>query len=312
MVVKHLLAVSRNVWTFWKYPGVNQGYFAPTIPQIRDIYYPTIQEVSYSLGLNVQIREGNKEVHFYEGRKYRGTTICRSMQIPESIVGFKIGSALVDEIDLMAADKAERAWNKIIGRMRYQNASNRVSVTSTPEGYKFMYSRFVLNKTERYGMIQASTYDNEANLPEDYIESLADTYNPELRAAYLNGQFVNLFSGTVFRSYERKRCASRETIQPKEQIRIGLDFNVTNMSAVCYVVRGAVWHAVDELVGIYDTPDMIATIKQRYPEHAIRIYPDASGGSRKTVDASISDISLLQSAGFAVYAHRSNPLLKTG
>ncbi|MEZ7985107.1 MAG: terminase family protein [Pseudomonadales bacterium] len=295
---------------FWKYPGVNQGYFAPTIPQIRDIYYPTIQEVSYSLGLNVQIREGNKEVHFYEGRKYRGTTICRSMQIPESIVGFKIGSALVDEIDLMAADKAERAWNKIIGRMRYQNASNRVSVTSTPEGYKFMYSRFVLNKTERYGMIQASTYDNEANLPEDYIESLADTYNPELRAAYLNGQFVNLFSGTVFRSYERKRCASRETIQPKEQIRIGLDFNVTNMSAVCYVVRGAVWHAVDELVGIYDTPDMIATIKQRYPEHAIRIYPDASGGSRKTVDASISDISLLQSAGFAVYAHRSNPLVK--
>jgi len=295
---------------FWKYPGVNQGYFAPTIPQIRDIYYPTIQEVAYSLGLSVEIREGNKEAHFFEGRKYRGTTICRSMQLPESIVGFKIGSALVDEVDLMPTDKADRAWNKIIARMRYQDASNRVSVTSTPEGYKFMYNRFVLNKTERYGMVQASTYDNEANLPPDYIESLADTYNPELRAAYLNGQFVNLFSGTVFRSYERKRCASRETIQPKEQIRIGLDFNVTNMSAVCYVVRGAVWHAVDELVGIYDTPDMIATIKQRYPEHAIRIYPDASGGARKTVDASISDISLLQSAGFAVYAHRSNPLVK--
>jgi len=295
---------------FWKFPGVNQGYFAPTIPQIRDIYYPTIQEVAFSLGLSVEIREGNKEVHFFEGRKYRGTTICRSMQLPESIVGFKIGSALVDEVDLMPTDKADRAWNKIIARMRYQDASNRVSVTSTPEGYKFMYNRFVLNKTERYGMVQASTYDNEANLPPDYIESLADTYNPELRAAYLNGQFVNLFSGTVFRSYERKGCASRETIQPKEQIRIGLDFNVTNMSAVCYVVRGAVWHAVDELVGIYDTPDMIATIKQRYPEHAIRIYPDASGGARKTVDASISDISLLQSAGFAVYAHRSNPLVK--
>jgi len=295
---------------FWKFPGVNQGYFAPTIPQIRDIYYPTIQEVAFSLGLSVEIREGNKEVHFFEGRKYRGTTICRSMQLPESIVGFKIGSALVDEVDLMPTDKADRAWNKIIARMRYQDASNRVSVTSTPEGYKFMYNRFVLNKTERYGMVQASTYDNEANLPPDYIESLADTYNPELRAAYLNGQFVNLFSGTVFRSYERKGCASRETIQHKEQIRIGLDFNVTNMSAVCYVVRGAVWHAVDELVGIYDTPDMIATIKQRYPEHAIRIYPDASGGARKTVDASISDISLLQSAGFAVYAYRSNPLVK--
>jgi len=167
-----------------------------------------------------------------------------------------------------------------------------------------------MNATKNYGLVQASTYDNEANLPDGYIESLADTYNPELRAAYLNGQFVNLFSGTVYRSYERKRCSSRETIQPKELLRIGVDFNVTNGSGVVYVTRGSVWHAVDELTGIYDTPELIATIKQKYPEHQIRIYPDASGGSRKTVDASISDISLLQSAGFAVYANRSNPLVK--
>ena len=290
---------------FWKYPQINQGYFAPTFPQIRDIYYPTIQEVADLCGLRVEIREGNKEVHFFDGRKYRGTVICRSMQLPQSIVGFKIGNALVDEIDVMDTNKAEQAWQKIIARMRWENAPNKVSVTTTPEGYKFIYQRFVMNATKNYGLVQASTYDNEANLPDGYIESLADTYNPELRAAYLNGQFVNLFSGTVFRSYERKRCASRETIQPKELLRIGVDFNVTNGSGVVYVTRGGVWHAVDELTGIYDTPELIATIKQKYPEHQIRIYPDASGGSRKTVDASISDISLLQSAGFAVYANLS-------
>ena len=295
---------------FWKYPQINQGYFAPTFPQIRDIYYPTIQEVADLCGLRVEIREGNKEVHFFDGRKYRGTVICRSMQLPQSIVGFKIGNALVDEIDVMDTNKAEQAWQKIIARMRWENAPNKVSVTTTPEGYKFIYQRFVMNATKNYGLVQASTYDNEANLPDGYIESLADTYNPELRAAYLNGQFVNLFSGTVYRSYERKRCASRETIQPKELLRIGVDFNVTNGSGVVYVTRGGVWHAVDELTGIYDTPELIATIKQKYPEHQIRIYPDASGGSRKTVDASISDISLLQSAGFAVYANRSNPLVK--
>ena len=295
---------------FWKYPQINQGYFAPTFPQIRDIYYPTIQSCAELCGLRVEIREGNKEVHFFDGRKYRGTVICRSMQLPQSIVGFKIGNALVDEIDVMDTNKAEQAWQKIIARMRWENAPNKVSVTTTPEGYKFIYQRFVMNATKNYGLVQASTYDNEANLPDGYIESLADTYNPELRAAYLNGQFVNLFSGTVFRSYERKRCASRETIQPKELLRIGVDFNVTNGSSVVYVTRGSVWHAVDELTGIYDTPELIATIKQKYPEHQIRIYPDASGGSRKTVDASISDISLLQSAGFAVYANKSNPLVK--
>ena len=64
------------------------------------------------------------------------------------------------------------------------------------------------------------------------------------------------------------------------------------------------------MVGIYDTPAIIETIKEKYPEHNIRIYPDASGGSRKSVDASKSDISLLEQAGFGVRSHKSNPFIK--
>lgn len=295
---------------YWEKPKINQGYFAPTYPQIRDIYYPTIEEVAFNCGLRVEIKTGNREVEFYSGRRYRGTTICRSMERPETIIGFQIGRALVDELDVMKVDKAADAWRKIIARMRWANASNGVDVTTTPEGFKFVYQRFKEQGGVNYGLIQASTYDNEMNLPEGYIESLVDSYPPELIAAYLNGQFVNLTSGTVYNAYNRITHRSRETVQPKEVLRIGMDFNVTNMSAVVYVKRGEAWHAVNELKGIYDTPAMIESIKQIYPEHSIRIYPDASGGSRKSVDASISDISLLESAGFLVYANASNPLVK--
>jgi hypothetical protein len=76
---------------YWEHPKVNQGYFAPTYPQIRDIYYPTIEEVAYWMGLRADIKEGNKEVHLYSGRFYKGTTICRSMERPGTIIGFKIG-----------------------------------------------------------------------------------------------------------------------------------------------------------------------------------------------------------------------------
>ena len=103
---------------YWSTPKVNQGYFAPTYPQIRDIFYPTIEEVAHDMGLRVDIKEGNKEVHFYNGRQYRGTTICRSMERPGTIIGFKIGHALVDELDVMPVNKAEIAWTKIIARMR--------------------------------------------------------------------------------------------------------------------------------------------------------------------------------------------------
>lgn len=125
----------------WEHPKINQGYFAPTYPQIRDIFYPTIEEVAFDWGLTVKINEGNKEVHFYEGRRYRGTTICRSMEKPGSIVGFKIGNAMVDELDVMAAAKARQAWRKIIARMRYKvdGLRNGIDVTTTPEGFKFVY-----------------------------------------------------------------------------------------------------------------------------------------------------------------------------
>lgn len=91
----------------WEHPKINQGYFAPTYPQIRDIFYPTVEEVAHDWGLNVKINEGNKEVHFYAGKQFRGTTICRSMEKPHTIVGFKIGNALIDELDVMPAKKAQ-------------------------------------------------------------------------------------------------------------------------------------------------------------------------------------------------------------
>ena len=303
---------------YLEHPRINQGYFAPTYPQIRDIFYPTIEEVASGMGLRTEIREGNKEVHFYSGSAYRGTTICRSMERPSTIIGFKIGRAMVDELDTMKHKKARDAWRKIIARMRYKDDSvqNGIDVTTTPEGFNFTHEMFVeslaskpsLNNT--YGIVKASTYDNEANLPDDYIQSLIDTYPDALVSAYLQGDFVNLKTGCIYTSYNRETCNSSETIQPKEPLYIGQDFNVGKMASVVFVKRGDVFHAADELVDLYDTPALIEVIKDRYKEHSITIYPDASGNSRKTVNASESDIKLLRQAGFRVKVDSKNPRVR--
>lgn len=297
---------------FLKHPKINQGYFAPTYPQIRDIFYPTIDEVCHAMGVTCDIKEANKEVHVFNGRSYIGTIICRSMEKPSTIVGFKIGDSLVDEIDTMPADKAQAAWNKIIARMSYkgEGVRNGVDVTTTPEGFKFVYKQFHGNESENYGLIQASTYDNQKNLPADYIQSLIDTYPPELIAAYLDGQFVNLTSGTVYRNYDREKCASSEAIKPSEPLYIGQDFNVGNMASVIYVRRGREWHAAGELTKGIDTPSTCDTIKEKYPDHEIIMYPDATGASRSSKGASTSDISIIAAARFKVRATKANPLIK--
>jgi hypothetical protein len=214
--------------------------------------------------------------------------------------------------------KAEDCWRKIIARMRYNVADlkNGIDIMSTPEGFRFCHKLFVQMVQENpelsknYGMIQASTYDNEKNLPEDYIPSLKEIYPAELVEAYINGQFVNLTNGTVFHNYDRVRCNSNEFIKDGEPLFIGQDFNVQYMASSIAVQRPDGFHFVAELKDVFDTPDVIKIIQEKYKGHRIIMYPDASGSSRKSVDASKSDIALLTQAGFAVRAHASNPAVK--
>ncbi len=311
---------------YWEHPKAHRGYFAPTYQQIRDIYFPTIEEVAHDWGLRVKIAEVNKEVHFYSGRQYRGTTICRSMEKPETIVGFKIARADVDEIDTLQTLKAEKSWRKIIARLRLGfDGLNGADIATTPEGFRFTYKQFVKAVRDKpelasmYGMIQASTYENAANLPDDYIDSLLATYPPNLIDAYLKGQFVNLTSGTVYHTYDRKLNGCDDAARPGEDIYVGMDFNVGKMAAIVHVLRDGQPRAVAEIINAYDTPDMIRRVREKYWKYTdsdwqktceIRVYPDASGGSRKSVNASETDIALLRAAGFQPLAPASNPPVK--
>jgi len=310
---KTFVGCAKQLKHFAEFPKVNQGYFAPTYPLIRDIFYPTIEEVAFAMGFKVKIRTGDKEVDVYRNGAYYGTTICRTMDNPANIIGFKIGRALVDELDVLRADKARDAWRKIIARLRWPgdaNISNGADVTTTPEGYKLTYELFKDDPKPSYGLIQASTYDNRANLPAGYIESLVETYPDQLISAYLRGQFVNLTSGRVYPNYERIKNVSFETVDGFEPVHIGMDFNVGKMAAVVHVTRGENIHAVDELFKLADTPAMIEAIKQRYPDNPVNVYPDSSGKNTSSKNASESDIGLLEQAGFSVHYESQNPRIK--
>ena len=308
----------------YQHRRVNMGYFAPTYPLIRDIFYPTIAEVAETLGLRVKVKKADHEVEIYSGSRFRAQVFCRSLDDPANIVGFKIGHALVDELDILDAAKAEQSWRKIVARMRYKvpGIRNGIDVTTTPEGFKFVYRQFVKSVREKpdlaknYGLIHASTYDNEENLPDDYIDSMLEAYPGPLIQAYLEGRFVNLKSGRVYHAFDRRANHCADTIRPAEALHVGMDFNVGNMSAVVHVKRDDRPRAVDEITKGYDTPDMIRVLKERYWEYhdgdyrktrEVYIYPDASGDSRKSVNAAATDLALLRAAGFAVRAPNANP-----
>ena len=309
-----------------EYPGVYLGYYAPTYPLIRDIFYDTIDRCAHAWQLRTDIRETNKEVHLFSGYRYLTTIMCRSMEAPRKLIGYQHGSCLIDEIDTLTTKKANDAFNKVIARnsIKYDGPSQ-VNITTTPEGFAFTYNRFVKMVRDRpelkalYSLVQATTYDNEIHLDDDYIPSLLATYTANLAQAYLLGQFVNLVQGTVYHEFDRKLNGSNSVIEDGEIVHVGMDFNVGKMAAVFHVKRQGNPHAVYEIVHGFDTPDMVEKIKAKLwkyengnylKDRQIWVYPDSTGGSRKSVQASTTDIQLLIDAGFKVSAPAANPPVK--
>ncbi|MFD2271398.1 hypothetical protein ACFS07_10360 [Undibacterium arcticum] len=84
------------------------------------------------------------------------------------------------------------------------------------------------------------------------------------------------------------------------------------MAAIGFVIRDEAPHAVNELVKVRDTPTMAAMINERYKSqgHAVTVYPDASGQNTSSKGASVSDLTILQNAGFTIRTGTVNPRVK--
>lgn len=288
-----------------RYPGIPVAYYLPTYGLIQDVAFPKFAEIFEMLGVAYELKAGAYEFHTAYGK-----IIMRSMNNPERIVGYEVGYSLIDETDILPTADMTDVFSKIIARNRRKlpNADiNKTDVVGTPEGFKWAYNFFVKEQKSNRCIIKGKTVDNPF-LPSNYIDTLMESYTPQQLEAYLNGEFVNLTSGTVYHRFDRHTNYSDRTIQENDVLHIGMDFNVTKMNAVVHVIDGSIKTAVDEITDGYDTPEMCKLIHERYAKHKIVIYPDASGDNRDS--AGKSDIDILKKAGFLVRKLSKNPFVK--
>lgn len=311
--------VNRALMLKAKYPMGNVGYYLPTFDLVAMIAIPRFEEklellksIDDTISFKV-IRSPRPRIDI----ENCGSIIFRTMDTPARIIGYETMDSLIDELDTLKEKDAKEVWRRILARNRQKKpdgAQNTIAVGTTPEGFKFVYSQWGKNPEAGYELIPASTYSNQKHLPKNYIQDLLDNYPAALIDAYIMGKFVNLVSGSVYPAFDRVLNASTENVGlvngVAENLHIGMDFNVTKMAAVVFVQRDKWPHAVFEFSNVFDTPAMIKAIRATFPKNRIYVYPDASGKSRKSLDASQSDLALLSNAGFHVMVNHSNPYVK--
>lgn len=299
--------------------------YEPTFDLVTLMLAPRMEAKLQKFGIRYTY---NKQDHIiYTSNSQFGDFVFRSMDKPERIIAYESYRCHVDELDTLQHNHAQEVWRKILGRNRQSpdglldayklknpvtgllEVFNRASVYTTPEGYRFVYDRWKKRGGKEYNIVHADTRTNPF-IEDSYVQSLFEEYPKELATAYIEGQFCNLTTGTVYNSYDRKTHDSNEMIQPNETLFIGCDFNIQRMCFTVYVQRdgGKQWHGVDEGHNMYNTAEVVRILQNRYKDkgHRLIIYPDASGNNRKS-SAAQTDIAMLREAGFEVRAPRKNP-----
>jgi len=336
--------------TMMLYPTADMLYSAPTVPLIRDIFWAKLEEFLPQLNLNYHINKSEGIVYVHGHGKIFcrsmdnpdrlvGFEVLDCFLDELDILTTDKALNVYRKCKARMRQKAfpKTATTKQINQhpSRYRK-KNQMFVSTTPEGYKATYELFKKNPIKNSHLVKMSTYSNP-HLPDDYIEDLRASYPPQLIEAYLNGEFVNLVASPVWTSYDEtaniiinpKTQQYQDIIKKREPLHIGIDFNVGRGCAVIFIQRTLppnhpnnptnnqqpwpIFIAVDEIYNSFDTPDTIRHLNERYPANLFPqriVYPDASGKNRKSVNATISDLTLLTQAKFRIKKPNKNPPIK--
>tara|TARA_R110000868_G_scaffold61150_2_gene185958 strand:- start:7056 stop:8291 length:1236 start_codon:yes stop_codon:yes gene_type:complete len=287
-------------------PGANGAYYMPVYDLINLRAIPGVEEDLVALGLKYKINKSNYTIEI-EGY---GMIIFRSYDSPERIIAYEVAHSICDELDTLSKEKAALVWRKISERNRQKCMGiNTIGLVTTPDqGINgFVYDRWVRRAQPGYTLYKASTYSNKW-LPAGYADNILANYDPILAQLYLEGEFVSLTATKVYHFFNREHHHTNRSITEKDTLlHIGLDFNIGGCCAVVFLIEDNNPVAVEEFSS-HDTQDFIHNLS-RYAGKRCIIYPDASGKASRT-NASLSDISMLNQAGYQVLYKASNPAVR--
>ncbi len=237
-----------------------------------------------------------------------------SMENYEIHRGKNLGWFWLDE----GRDTAEGAHNVLQSRFRGQPEGTiyRELITTTPNGFGWIYRKFVSDPMPNSAVIRAKTTEN-SYLPPGFIENLRAQYTEQFAKQEIDGEFLNLTSGQAYYAFNRAKHVTAISVDPLQPLFYSMDWNVSPLCAVygMFDKSSAQFAGEVYIQGSGRTSDAAEEFNRRLTAHKNRrliIYGDMSGANRDTRNDS-TDYDILErvfkAAGWAVEIRRnySNP-----
>lgn len=289
----------RELARFARFPNKKLFYVAPTYRMAKQIVWDKLKFKLTAMHWVKKVNESDLCIELINGSKI----YLRGADNYDSLRGVGLDFVVFDEFAMID----EKAWTEVI-RPTLSDTGGSALFISTPMGQgNWAYDLYQRQHEDpdNWASFQYTSLDG-GRIPESEIEQARRdldirTFRQEYCATF------ETYSGRIYYAFDRVTNVKPFEADTPTTIYAGIDFNIDPMSAVLLQRTGDTLHVFDE-VRIFgsNTQELVDEITQRYPRARIMAYPDPAGRQRKTSAGGVTDIRILQNAGWTVRAHAAH------
>jgi PBSX family phage terminase large subunit len=292
-MMKYASQPNRKVW-----------YVAPTFKMAKDICWSALKEMLNQFNWIEDINETTMTITI---RQSNSTISLKGADNYDSLRGTGLDFLILDEF----ADIDKRTWFEVL-RASISDRLGHVLMCGTPKGYgNWSYEMYLKGKQDKEWESFQFTTIQGGMVDKSEVEKAKQDLDQRTFRQEFEGTFEN-YAGSIYYNFHPVESVVQRQIDWTKPLHIGMDFNVSPMSACVAQIEKEKIYIVDEVV-IYgsNTDEMCQEIKDRYGTRMkIFIYPDPASRQRKTSAGGRTDLSILQNAGFEVKVKHRHPAVR--
>ena len=298
---KTTLAI-REICKIARYPDKTVYLIFPSYRMARTVGWKKLKEKLLDLKWIKKVNETNLEITLKNG----SLIALKGSENADSLRGVSLSAAVFDEF----AFQDREVWETII-RPALADQQGPALFITTPVGknnWAFDLFNMEHDFPNDWKSFTYTTLEGGFVSEEEIIAAKAQMSDREFKQEF-EASFET-YANNIYYAFSREQNVRPFSNPTPKDIYIGCDFNVGQMSAVCFNREGDQIHAFDEISLLSsNTDELVTEIRNRYPSQRIIIFPDPAGAARKTSASGSTDHSILRNAGFTVKVpNKHNPV----
>lgn len=171
-----------------------------------------------------------------------------------------------------------------------------IIITFNPISHLHWLKEHFFDNPESKASIYKTTYLNNSFIDEEYKQEIEDIkhYDIQQYNIYALGEWGVLNTNIIYFNYDYRKHHTTKTEDDFSVLHVGIDFNISGCVVVVSGEENGIVHVVNVIIS-HDTEAIVDDL-QRYSDKRLLLYPDMSGGARKT-NSSKSDLDILKQRG---------------